>query len=157
MKNFINIFISLFYIGYVKVFPGTFASFFSIILIFPVIKLSIFSTSTLILFFLLIFLLSIFFINYYSKITKTEDSSVIVIDEFLGIYFILIFYNHLIIINDLVTLFLIFIIFRFFDMNKIFPANKIDQKIKNSFGVIMDDIVASLYTVLTLLILNAFV
>ena len=157
MKNFINIFISLFYIGYIKVIPGTFASFFSIILIFPVIKLSIFSTSTLILFFLLIFLLSIFFINYYSKITKTEDSSVIVIDEFLGIYFILIFYNHLIIINDLVTLFLIFIIFRFFDMNKIFPANKIDQKIKNGFGVIMDDIVASLYTVLTLIILNAFV
>ena len=42
-------------------------------------------------------------------------------------------------------------------MNKIFPANMIDQKIKNGFGVIFDDIIAGIYTLITLMILNVFI
>ena len=46
----------------------------------------------------------------------------------------------------------IFIIFRFFDIKKPFPINYIDNKYKNSFGVILDDVVAGIYTVITLII-----
>ena len=40
---------------------------------------------------------------------------------------------------------------------KIFPANYIDKNLKNGYGVMMDDIVAGIYTIFTLMILNAFI
>ena len=46
----------------------------------------------------------------------------------------------------------IFILFRFFDIKKPFPANFFDKKFKNSLGVIIDDVIAGLYVVLTLII-----
>ena len=52
--------------------------------------------------------------------------------------------------------FLIFVSFRFFDILKIFPANWVDKKIKNSFGVILDDIIAGIYSILVLYLLNVF-
>ena len=48
--------------------------------------------------------------------------------------------------------FYIFILFRFFDIKKPFPVSYFDRKFKNSFGVILDDVAAGLYVVLTLLI-----
>ncbi len=38
-----------------------------------------------------------------------------------------------------------FLLFRFFDITKPWPACFFDQKIKNSFGVLMDDVVANVY------------
>ena len=75
----------------------------------------------------------------------------------LGIFSILIFYDLIFIYNDFITLVLIFFIFRLFDIIKIFPANYIDKNLKNGYGVIMDDIVAGIYTILTLMILNVFI
>ena len=46
----------------------------------------------------------------------------------------------------------IFILFRYFDIKKPFPVSFFDKKFKNSFGVIIDDVVAGLYVVLTLII-----
>ena len=38
-----------------------------------------------------------------------------------------------------------------------FPTNYIDKNLKNGYGVIMDDIVAGIYTIFTLMILNVFI
>ena len=89
--------------------------------------------------------------------TNTHDSSVIVIDEFLGIYLIFIFYDLIKTSNDILTIFLIFILFRFFDITKIFPANLIDKKMKNSLGVLLDDLTAAIYTIVLLYILNVII
>ena len=43
-----------------------------------------------------------------------------------------------------------FILFRYFDIMKPFPVSFFDKNFKNSFGVIMDDICAGFYVVLTL-------
>jgi phosphatidylglycerophosphatase A len=43
-------------------------------------------------------------------------------------------------------------LFRYFDIKKPFPVNYFDKKYKNTFGVILDDVVAGLYVVLTLII-----
>jgi phosphatidylglycerophosphatase A len=43
-----------------------------------------------------------------------------------------------------------FVLFRFFDIVKPAPANYFDRKVKNGFGVMMDDVVAAFYTLLTL-------
>jgi len=44
-----------------------------------------------------------------------------------------------------------FILFRYFDIIKPFPVSYFDQKHKNSFGVIMDDVCAGFYVVLSLI------
>ena len=158
MKNFINIFISLFYIGYIRIIPGTFASLFSIIIIYSIIKLSIFPISTIILFFVLIFVFSIFIINYYSNITKTEDSSVIVIDEFLGQSIPIILYEIFhpnksnTMVETLQVYFWFFLLFRLFDGLKPFPIDYIDRKYKNTFGILFDDILAGFYVVICLVL-----
>ena len=157
MKIFTNIFISLFYSGYFKFWPGTFSSFISILILFPIVYLNLISLSFFILIFVLIFFFSLFLIKYYSVETNTHDSGIIVIDEFLGIYFIFIFYDLIYISSNVLTLALIFILFRFFDILKIFPANVIDKKMKNSLGVLLDDLVASIYTVIILYSINVFI
>ena len=157
MIKLTNLFVSLFYSGYIKTLPsGTFGSFISIIILFPIIKLNTISLELFILGFIIIFLLSLYFIKEFSSYTQSHDSKIIVIDEFLGIYLILIFFDYIQIINSYVSVFLIFILFRFFDIVKIFPANLIDKNLKNALGVILDDLIAALYTIITLYILNAF-
>ncbi len=157
MKIIIKIFITLFYSGYFKFFPGTFASIISILILFPVVEFELLSLNLFIFSFILIFIISIFFIKKYSFDTNTHDSSTIVIDEFLGIYLIFIFYDLIFVINNILTLLLIFIIFRFFDITKVFPANIIDRNMKNSLGVLLDDLIASIYTIVILYSVNVYI
>ena len=154
MNKFSKIIISLFGLGFIPIAPGTFASLFS--LIFFYIISSYLSFVVMIFIFLFIFLLSIKLIDLYSDDKSDHDSPEIVIDEFLGIFFIIIFYEYFKFTNDKLMFFLIFIIFRFFDIFKVFPANWVDKKIKNSFGVILDDIIAGIYSVMVLYMLNVF-
>ena len=156
MKTITNIFVSLFYSGYFKLWPGTFASVISILILFPVIKYQLVSKEIFIYIFFIIFTSSIFFIKKFSLYTNTHDSGKIVIDEFLGIYLIFIFYDLIYIFNDFITIMLVFIFFRFFDIVKIFPANIIDKKMNNSLGVLLDDIIASIYTILFIYTFSQF-
>lgn len=43
-----------------------------------------------------------------------------------------------------------FLLFRVFDIIKPFPARQIDRKLKNGYGVVLDDIVAGIYACLAL-------
>ena len=157
MIKLTNLFVSLFYSGYIKILPsGTFGSFISILILFPLIEFNIISLELFILGFIIIFLLSLYFIKAFSSYTQSHDSKIIVIDEFLGIYLILIFYDQIQIINTYISIFFIFILFRFFDIVKIFPANIIDKNLNNALGVILDDLVAALYTIIILYIINAY-
>ena len=157
MKLFTKLFVSIFYIGYIKFASGTWGSLAAIIILYPIIKFNLLSLETQIIIFIILFFISNLFINYFSNFTNSNDSKHIVIDELLGIFIILIFYDFIFIYNDFITLILIFFIFRLFDIIKIFPANYIDKNLKNGYGVIMDDIVAGVYTIFTLMILNVFI
>ena len=157
MIKLANFFVSLSFAGYIKLIPpGTVASFLSIVILFPIVEYKIISLEVFVATFILIFLLSLFFINQFSKHTQSHDSKIIVIDEFLGIHLILLFYDQIKIINPYVTMVLIFILFRFFDILKIFPANIVDKRLKSAFGVILDDLIAGTYTIIILYILNAY-
>ena len=157
MKLFTKLFVSIFFVGYIKFASGTWGSLAALLILFPIIKLTQLSFVGLIIIFIILFFISNLCINYFSNFTNSKDSKNIVIDELLGIFSILIFYDLIFIYNDFITLVLIFFIFRLFDIIKIFPANYIDKSLKNGYGVIMDDIVAGIYTILTLIILNAFI
>ena len=157
MKNFTKIFVSIFYIGYIRYASGTWGSLASLIILYCLFHLLTISLSFLISLFVFLFFLSNYLINYFSSFTNSHDSKHIVIDELLGLFLIFLFYDLLFIYNDFFTCLLIFIIFRIFDIYKVFPANYFDKKFDNGYGVILDDIVAGLYTILTIIIINVFI
>ncbi len=157
MSNFTKLFVSIFYIGYIKIAPGTWGSLASIIMMYIFFNILSLSLVTLVLIFFILFFVSNYLINYFSSFTNSHDSKNVVIDELLGIFLIFLFYEYINIYNDFVTCVLIFLIFRLFDISKIFPASYFDKKLHNGYGVILDDIVAGFYTVLTMIILNAFI
>ena len=155
MNKIISIFTTLFGIGYSPIAPGTIGSIFSIVFLYFLIKFV--SYSFLIIIFLIIFFTSLKLIEKYSNLLKSHDSSTIVIDEFLGIFLIILFYDYLKFANDFIMFLLILILFRFFDILKIFPINWVDKNIKNSFGVVLDDLLAGVYSIIVLYSINVFI
>ena len=92
-----------------------------------------------------------------AKNYENKDPKEVVIDEFIGqsipIYLYEVAHGTIKNSQEAALLYLyIFILFRYFDIKKPFPVNYFDKKFKNSFGVILDDVVAGLYVVLTLII-----
>jgi len=149
MNKISQIFSTLFFVGYVKWLPGTFGSFFSLIII--IFLHNIVNKNEFIILFFCFFIMATICIKIYSKSVNKDDAKEIVIDEFLGIYLIIIFsYDFKIFNNELIKILLILLFFRFFDILKPFPINLIDKKMKNGLGVILDDIVAGIYTIITI-------
>ena len=156
MNKISQIFSTLFFIGYVKWAPGTFGSFFSLITI--IFLHNIVNKNEFIILFICILLMATICIKIYSKSVNNHDAKEIIIDEFLGIYLIIICsYDFKIFNNEFVKILLILLFFRIFDILKPFPANWIDKNLKNSYGIILDDIVAGIYTIITLALINVFV
>ena len=156
MNKISQIFSTLFFIGYVKWAPGTFGSIFSLITI--IFLHNIVNKNEFIILFICIFLMATICIKIYSKSVNKHDAKEIIIDEFLGIYLIIICsYDFKIFNNEFVKILLILLFFRIFDILKPFPANWIDKNLKNSYGIILDDIVAGIYTIITLALIDVFV
>ena len=155
MNKIISIFTTLFGIGYSPIAPGTIGSIFSIVFFYLLIKFV--SYSFLVIIFLIILFISLKLIEKYSNLLKSHDSSTIVIDEFLGLFLIILFYDYLKFTNDFIMFLLILILFRFFDILKIFPINWVDKNIKNSFGVVLDDLLAGVYSIIVLYSINVFI
>ena len=156
MNKISQIFSTLFFIGYVRWIPGTFGSIFALIII--IFLHNIVNKNEFIILFFCFFIMATICIKIYSKSVNKHDAKEIVIDEFLGIYLIIIFsYDFEIFNNEFIKILLILLFFRIFDILKPFPANWIDKNWKNSYGVILDDIVAGIYTIITLALINVFV
>lgn len=82
------------------------------------------------------------------------DHGAIVWDEIVPFWTVLLFVPAGFTPEALAWQLLAFLIFRFFDIVKPFPANWFDSRVKNGFGVMMDDVVAAGYTVFALLLLR---
>lgn len=157
----LNIFIlTMFGIGNSKYAPGTAASFVTCLFYIWFYTLQI-NIIFLILFVFLIFILSVYVIDYLKSSFSEIDAKEIVIDEFIGqsvpiltIYNIIEKnnFNHFILYT-----FLSFILFRIFDIWKPYPINKIDNEMKNGFGVILDDLVAGVFSAIILLTFIFFI
>ena len=133
-----NLLCTGFGIGKVPFFPGTLASLSILPLVwflkqnYGIIYFSIFL--------FLYFLISLILIKICIKKEKKKDPSYIVIDEHIGQAVALLFCNETI-LNYLLA----FILFRFFDILKPFPISYFDQKIKNGFGIVIDDCIAGIF------------
>ena len=84
-------------------------------------------------------------------IFQEKDSGKIVIDEVVG-YLV----TMIAVPCDWRYIVAGFFLFRFFDIVKPPPANWFDQKLKNGYGVVLDDVAAGLYAWLCLFILARF-
>jgi phosphatidylglycerophosphatase A len=141
-------------IGNSKYAPGTVASFITclIYIFFFNFKVNIvFLISGVI----LILVYSVYSIDIFEKSFSKKDAKEIVVDEFIGqsipVLTIYSFLENASVEVFILYTFVAFVLFRFFDIYKPFPINKIDQNIKNGFGVILDDIVAGIYSIIALL------
>ena len=151
------LFITLFGIGNIKTAPGSFASFFTCIVIYILFHLVNLDKNIILLILIFIFLLSIIAIKIYTKNFINKDPQEIVIDEFIGQSIPLYLYE---ISHDrdknefeaIIFYIIIFVLFRFFDIIKPYPINIIDTKFKNTYGILLDDILAGVYTVITLIL-----
>ena len=150
-----HLYTTVFFIGHFKWAPGTIGSL--IALLFCLYLNTLINKIFFVTIFIILFIISIKLISIYSESIKKNDASEIIIDEFLGIYLIIIFYNFFDLINPIVKSFIIFLSFRFFDIFKPFPINLIDSKMKNSFGILIDDILAAIYTIIILFLINEFI
>ena len=75
-----------------------------------------------------------------------KDQKSIVIDELAGVWIAFIPVSGIVMMQDFLTYsILAFLVFRVFDIWKPYPIGYLDKKIKNYFGVVLDDLVAGLY------------
>ena len=157
INTFNYLFVTCFGIGTFKFAPGTITSFITTIFLFSLFHIIDLSNNIILLSLVLIFIYSFYAVSEYIKENKNKDPKEIVVDEFIGqsipIYLYEMAHGTMKNPQESVLFYLyIFILFRYFDIKKPYPVNYIDKKFKNSFGVIIDDVVAGLYVVLTLII-----
>ena len=157
IKTFNYLFVTCFGIGSFRFAPGTITSFITAIFLFSLFHIINLSNNVILISLLLIFVYSFYAVSEYIKDNDNKDPKEVVVDEFIGqsipIYLYEIAHGTMKSSQEAVLFYLyIFILFRYFDIKKPFPVNYFDEKFKNSFGVILDDVVAGLYVVLTLII-----
>ena len=157
IKTFNYLFVTCFGIGSFRFAPGTITSLVTTIFLFSLFNIFNLPNNIILIALLFIFVYSFYAVSEYISNKENKDPKEIVIDEFIGqsipIYLYEIAHGAIKDPQETALFYLyIFILFRFFDIKKPFPVDYFDRKFKNSFGVILDDVVAGLYVVLTLII-----
>ena len=153
MLNKINFyFVTLFGIGKLKKIPGSYASLATTIFLFILFHILNFSPNIVLIGVIIVFLISLYAVNIFIKDMDNKDPKEVVIDEFIGqstpICLYEIAHEGVKETSQVLTFyFIMFILFRLFDIVKPYPVSYYDKNFKNSFGVIMDDVVAGLYVV----------
>ena len=149
--------VTCFGIGSIRFAPGTITSLITTVFLYSLFHIINLPNKTILIILLIIFIYSFYAVSEYIKFNENKDPKEVVIDEFIGqsipIYLYEISHGTAKDSQEVVIFYLyIFILFRYFDIKKPFPVSFFDKKFKNSFGVIIDDVVAGLYVVLTLII-----
>ena len=144
----------MFGVGKIKFAPGTFGSLVTTIILFYLFHSLKLSSNIILIGLIIIFIYAFYAVTSHTKDSENKDPKEIVIDEFIGqsipIYLYEISHGTTKESGEAVIFYsLFFLLFRYFDIAKPFPVNFFDKNFKNSFGVIMDDICAGLYVVLT--------
>ena len=143
-------------LGKIKYIPGTIGSFVTIIILYYLFHIINLSPNIFLFFLILIFIYSFYAVSSHIENNENKDPGEIIIDEFIGqsipIYLYEISHGTEKTQNEAIFFYgICFILFRYFDIMKPFPVSFFDKNFKNSFGVIMDDVCAGFYVVLSLI------
>jgi phosphatidylglycerophosphatase A len=128
--------------GLIKVTPGTFGSLVALVL---VVLFKEFGSFVYNAFTFVISITSIWICDVASKHFDNKDPKEIVLDEIVGIFICFLFIEP-----TNTNLLLGFILFRFFDIVKPYPINLIDKKTTGGFGIMADDVIAAVFTLILL-------
>ena len=156
IKTLNTLFVTMFGLGKVPKIPGTFGSLATVIILYLFFhKLNI-SANIILIGLIIIFFYSFSAVAAHIKENENKDPKEVIIDEFIGqsipIYLYEISHGTAKSSDEALIFYgICFILFRFFDIAKPFPVNFFDKNFKNSFGVIMDDVCAGFYVVLSLI------
>ncbi len=137
---------TLFGLGYAPLLSGTLASIAAVV-IFWVIKVRVYFVILTLVSIAVSFLLT----SRAEKIFQEKDCKKIIIDDFSGMLLPLLF-----IPRDIRYVTCAFILFRIFDAFKIPPIDKI-ERLNGAAGVVGDDLMAGLYSLIALTIVRLFV
>jgi phosphatidylglycerophosphatase A len=128
--------------GFLPVMPGTWGTLASIPLAILVHK----GGATLQLFSAVVFVaLAVWIAGKAEKLLGTRDAQPIVIDEMAGFIISLIWLPL-----SLFTVCLGFVVFRLFDIVKPPPIGSLEKRLRSGWGVVMDDVLAGVYTNISL-------
>lgn len=127
--------------GLISPMSGTWGTLAALPLAYIVLQ---FSSLYLLLSLILVFyILGVLSIKKYFRSNKVFDRSEIVIDEVVGVWIALINSN-----TNLIKWVMVFIIFRILDIIKPWPANYFDKNTVSSHSIMLDDVVAGVYTLI---------
>lgn len=129
--------------GVITPMSGTWGTLFSMPLVYIVYML--FGFAGIAIASLVIFFIGLWAANKFEKESKTHDNSMIVIDETAGVLV-----GALALNGTLLSFILLFFLFRFFDVIKPWPIGWLDKKVDGGFGVMIDDVIAGLFTAIAL-------
>ena len=154
IKKFNLLFLTFFKIGKIKYAPGTIASLITCLLF--LLLINIFNIFVLLLFTLIIFCYSFIAINNSFDEFNSEDPQEIVIDEVVGQMLPLLampIYETLYPLPKIYYCVAAFLLFRLFDIWKPYPISYVDNNVKGALGIMLDDILASIYSIIILTII----
>ena len=129
-------------IGLIPLAPGTFGSIFAwVVFIFISHFINMFALTIASLFF------AIWICEKVTKDLIEKDHKSIVIDELIGMWISLIPVIYIVSTQKDRTIYAViaFILFRLFDILKPFPISYFDKKMKNGFGIVIDDCIAGIF------------
>ena len=144
-------------IGKIKYAPGTVASLMTCLVF--LLLISIFNISIILLFTLIIFCYSFVAISNSFENFDSEDPQEIVIDEVVGQMLPLLampIYETLCPLPKIYYCVAAFLAFRLFDILKPYPVSYVDNNVKGALGIMLDDIFASIYSIIVLTIIFFF-
>ena len=156
IKTINTLFVTMICLGKVPKIPGTFGSLATVIILYIFFHILNLSSNLVLIFLVVVFILSFPAVAHHIKDNENKDPREVIIDEFIGqsipIYLYEISHGTEKSPNEALIFYSIcFVLFRFFDIAKPFPVSFFDKNFKNSFGVIMDDVIAGFYVVLSLI------
>ncbi len=156
IKTLNTLFVTMCGLGKVPKIPGTFGSLATVIILYFSFHILNLSPNVILIVLIIIFVLSFLSVAFHIKDNDNKDPKEIIIDELIGqsipIYLYEISHGTEKSSDEAIIFYSIcFLLFRFFDILKPFPVSYFDKNYKNSFGVIMDDVCAGFYVVLSLI------
>jgi phosphatidylglycerophosphatase A len=95
-----------------------------------------------------VFVLSIIASEQASRTFRQEDPSAVIIDEVVGMWIAVLFFNP-----SIKLYLLAFVLFRFFDILKPWPVRVFDRKFSGGLGITLDDVAAGTMALILILIM----
>ena len=156
IKTINTLFVTMLGLGKLPKIPGTFGSLATVLILYVFFHKFNLSSNLIFVVLISIFIYSFLAVASHIKDNENKDPKEVIIDEFIGqsipIYLYEISHGKVKSADEAIIFYsLCFVLFRFFDIVKPFPVSFFDKNFKNSFGVIMDDVCAGFYVVLSLI------